>query len=157
MKSKPARIVIAVFALAYLALPASAGFQSGTANGQLTQVVNIDFDPDSSTPANAHSGADGVLSTVGTEWNVIPAFPGVTSGLQDEFGGPTTVGIDVQEAPLTYFGATQNNNLQDSGLSAGYGQAFRSGPGGNGSPSNDIVIVIFDQQNLDRDNLAGRA
>ena len=88
---------------------------AGSAFG-VPQVVNVDFEGATIGDAT-YVGDDGALSTpTGTTWNSVAAVSAGASGLLDEFGNPTSVGIDIsQQFPGTDPAST--NVLEDSGIS----------------------------------------
>ncbi len=76
-------------------------------------IINVDFD---SGGSSTHVGADGVLSTSGTVWNSA-ASTGSTTGLLDEFGLATAVGVALSTTGMTDGSdSSSHNNLQDTGV-----------------------------------------
>jgi len=92
-----------------------AGLLLGVPNPAPAEVVNLDF----GSPGDAvHSGSDGALSTGGTVWNGV-AYNGDISGLLDEHGSATDLGVRILTAPSSpgpFMNLGVFNNLQDTGM-----------------------------------------
>jgi hypothetical protein len=129
--------------------PALAGFVTVPGG----DVINVDFEgaladrPEAdrglgpAIPGN-HSGSDGVLSTGGTVWNDVFVFPSTVNNLLTEFGGPSQVDITLVRPLDTYSFLTDQNDLQDSGISGTSNfQLLQNADEANGAPDPTTILL----------------
>jgi hypothetical protein len=91
----------------------------GYGQAALGLTVNVDMEGGHPTDAT-YAGDDGILSTTGgTVWNSV--YDSVdTTGLLDEFGNATGLGISWHDTDVRTGSTSANNSLQDSGTVSSY-------------------------------------